>query len=78
MANWPDSFFKVLNEQETREFQQAALDQYVAQDPISPAWHPVYRATCEHINRQMDLDAKQHRDEQESFASMEAAMLGEE
>ena len=53
MDDWPDTFFRPLNEPEEREFRQWARDYYRIGEPIPSFWHPTLRDEC----RQMTEEA---------------------
>jgi hypothetical protein len=44
------NLFKELTEEETKEYQQWARENYVPLTPINGVWHPVIQAECAKIN----------------------------
>lgn len=44
------NIYRILNEKETKEFQQYAKENYVPGTMINPIWHPVVKEECKRMN----------------------------
>ena len=50
-----ENLFRELSEQETKEFQLWARDNYKPYSEISGVWHPVVQAECMAITKEAEL-----------------------
>jgi len=68
--------FRLLSEEETEEFIQAARDNYIPFQPMQGIWHPVYQMECVRINHEHALYRKETEEQKQERKDYPPIVLG--